>query len=204
MVAGLYFSSAASEKCLPTHDTQCALRGHTKQDKAMSLEQSNFSRRGVVRWSPLEQSPSRKPRPTFIASLNEMRTCFSSRLLHGLLTSPRSLPRPHPSTLQPLDRSIWSVQVYKLFMRQCEESQSTGHREITWVTGTKPPITKLAWHRFKAFNFAQQTLNSPFLELPASLPQLQTLGLCTHYPVFILTKIFFFGLSPKAHFPFLE
>lgn len=152
----------------------------------MSLEQGNFSRRGVVR------SPSRKPRPTFIASINEMRTCFSSRLLHGLLTSPRSLPRPHPSTLQPLDRSIWSVQVYKLFMGQCEESQSTGHREITWVTGTKPPITKLAWHRFKAFNFAQQTLNSPFLELPASLPQLQTLGLCTHYPVFILTKIFFF------------
>lgn len=107
-----------------------------------------------------------------------------------------------PSPPQSLSESTPSVQVHKLFTRQREQSQSTGSTEIPWVTRTKPPITKLAWHRFKAFNFAQQTLNSPFLALPASLPQLPTLVLCTHYPVFILTKVF--GLSPKVYFCFLE
>lgn len=161
---------------------QCALRDQTKQDKATPSEQGSFNRQAMVWWRPSEQPPSRKPQPPFVASLNvcvflKQATLWTSDL------SPSSPSVTTLSTLQSPSESVRSVQVHKLFTRQWEESQSTGNTEITWVTRTKPPITKLAWHRFKAFNFAQQTLNSPFLALPASLPHLPTLVLCIHYPV---------------------
>lgn len=132
-----------------------------------------------------------------------MCVCFSSRQLCGLLTSPRPLPQSQPFP----PRSHWARASDQFRCTNCSRDNGRNFKgqattEITWVTRTKPPITKLAWHKFKAFNFTQQTLNSPFLALPASLPQLPTLVLCIHYPVFILTEVF--GSSPKVYFCFLE
>lgn len=79
--------------------------------------------------SPLEPSPSRKHQSTFSASPNA--DVFFGQAAPWASDRSPSSPTVTPSTLQPPNKSIRSVQVHKLFMRQCEESQSTGNIEIT-------------------------------------------------------------------------
>lgn len=91
---------------------------------------------------------------------------------------------------------------WTVYILQVRESQSPGNIEIRWVPGTKPHITQLAWHQFKAWGTTQQTLIASrcFSPRGASPTHFKPLVLCIHCPVFILAEVF--SLSSKVMFCF--